>query len=79
MQEETKLTVYNLEPDKVATIINVTADAIIRQRLFDMGILPNNQIVKMRTALGGDPVWVNVQGIEIALRKNETEAIEVKI
>lgn len=58
-------------------IKSVTADKVIRQRLLDMGLLPNCEVIKERDALGGDPIWVKVGDIQLALRRNEAEAITV--
>lgn len=69
--------VYALESGCKAVVTAVLAHSCIRQRLFDMGIVPNCEFVKQRTALGGDPVWVCLDGIQIALRKKEAQAILV--
>ena len=73
-----KQTVYMLEQGKSAIIREVNATGAIRQRLLDMGMIPDMEVVKERTALGGDPVWVKVGSVQIALRKNEAESIIVE-
>ncbi len=80
MSENTQqLDLYSMETGKTALVRSVNADEIIRQRLFDMGVLPNCEIVKERCALGGDPVWVRLGSVQIALRKNEAQAVVVEI
>jgi Fe2+ transport system protein FeoA len=73
-----KQTVYMLEQGKSAIIREVNATGAIRQRLLDMGMIPDMEVIKERTALGGDPVWVKVGSVQIALRKNEAESIVVE-
>ena len=74
-----QLDLYSMEIGQKALVLSVNANEIIRQRLFDMGVLPNCEIVKERSALGGDPVWVRLGSVQIALRKNEAQAVVVKI
>ena len=72
-------TIYSLETGHHAIVRSVRADEVIRQRLFDMGIVPNIEVMKERTALGGDPVWIRVGTVQIALRRNEAEAVDVEV
>lgn len=71
-------TICNLESGRRGVVRSVNADEIIRQRLFDMGILPNIEITKERAALGGDPIWIRVGSVQLALRKNEAESVNVE-
>ncbi|MBO5753126.1 MAG: ferrous iron transport protein A [Proteobacteria bacterium] len=74
-----RIDVYHLETGKRAIVRSVNASDIIRQRLFDMGVLPTCEIVKERCALGGDPVWVKVGTVQLALRKAEAESVIVEL
>lgn len=71
--------VYSLPKGATGTIEQVTARGAVRQRLLDMGVLPSYDVTKIRTAPGGSPVWVEVHGVQIALRKNEAESIFVQL
>ncbi|MBQ8038034.1 MAG: ferrous iron transport protein A [Proteobacteria bacterium] len=73
-----ELNIYTLETGKTAIVKTVNADEVIRQRLLDMGLLPNIEVMKERCALGGDPVWIRLGNVQIALRKNEAEAVMVE-
>ncbi|GEM_PF-5468481 len=73
------MNIYDMKDGNVGIVQTVNADSTIRQRLFDMGILPKSRVFKARTALLGDPVWIKVDNIEIALRRNEAEAITVDL
>ena len=70
--------VYTLEIGQTAVIREVNATGAVRQRLLDMGMIPTIPITKERTALGGDPVWVKVGNVQLALRKDEAQAVVVE-
>ncbi len=70
--------VYLLENGSKAMIREINATGAVRQRLLDMGMIPQCEIIKERTAMGGDPVWVKIGSVQLALRKNEAEAILVE-
>ena len=72
-------TLYSLGTGNKGIVRSVHADDVIRQRLFDMGIIPNIEVVKERTAALGDPVWVRVGTVQLALRKAEAEAVDVEV
>ena len=72
-------TIYSIGVGNRAVVRSVHADDVIRQRLFDMGIIPNAEVVKERTAALGDPVWIRVGTIQLALRRNEAEAVDVEL
>ena len=71
-------TIYNLITGQRAVVKSVHANSAIRQRLFDMGVIPSVEVMKERSALGGDPVWISVGSVQLALRKNEAEAVFVE-
>ena len=71
-------TILNIASGSQAVVREVNADPTIRQRLFDMGIIPNATVTKIRSVIGGDPVWIKVGTVEIALRKNEAAAVVVE-
>ena len=72
-------TIYSLQVGNRGVVRSVHADTVIRQRLFDMGIIPNIEVVKERTAALGDPVWIRVGTVQLALRKAEAEAVDVEV
>ncbi len=72
------MTINDLKAGELAVIKRVEASGAVQQRLLDMGILPNVEVVKMRAALGANPAWVSVGGIQIALRRAEAGAIWVE-
>lgn len=71
-------TVADLAPGQRAVVAQITAGGALRQRLLDMGILPDTPIELERTGPGGGPLWIRCQGARLALRKSEASAIRVR-
>lgn len=57
---------------------DLRATGTVRQRLMDMGFLPDAEIFVERVAPTGAPVWVRVCGSQIALRNGEADTIDVE-
>ncbi|MFP4316981.1 MAG: ferrous iron transport protein A [Desulfovibrionales bacterium] len=53
------------------------AGGAVRQRLLDMGFVPNAEIEVVRVATLGDPMEIRVGDSFVTLRKREAEQIEV--
>jgi DtxR family Mn-dependent transcriptional regulator len=66
-----------LTPGKEGRIRQVQAEGPVRQRLLDMGLLPEVMVQLERTAPSGDPVWISLQGSQLALRKKEADSVLV--
>ncbi|KJG40420.1 iron transporter FeoA [Photobacterium angustum] len=61
------------------TVINMSAlPSATRKKLMVMGLLPRTEITVVRLAPLGDPLQVRVRGVDIALRKQIAENIEVE-
>jgi len=69
------MSVYDLKPGQQGRVSQVTAQGAIRQRLLDMGILPEVVVRMERVAPAGDPVWINLEGSQLALRRKEAESV----
>ncbi len=67
----------SLSPGDCRRIGKVTGDGSIRQRLLDMGLLPKQNVRLERVALGGAPIWVELNGSHLALRREEAAMILV--
>ena len=57
---------------------DLRATGTVRQRLMDMGFMPDTEIMVERVAPTGAPVWVRVCGSQVALRNGEADTIEVE-
>lgn len=51
----------------------------VRQRLLDLGFLPNAEVEVIRVATLGDPIEVRVGSYFVALRKEEADRIDVEV
>lgn len=76
--EENMSTLFEMEPGQHARVARVDATGAIRQRLLDMGIIPDAKVEFERSAPVGDPVWIKLQGYQLSLRRTEAEAILVR-
>jgi DtxR family Mn-dependent transcriptional regulator len=67
-----------VSPGLSAKVVHVNAAGPVRQRLLDMGLLPGVEVRVQRTALGGDPIWIEAQGAQMALREAEAAVVVVE-
>ncbi len=72
-----RATVADLRPGQRGRVVAVDGRGAIRQRLLDMGILPGALIVVARVAPAGDPIWIEIEGNHISLRRSEAAAVAV--
>ena len=54
------------------------ATGAVRQRLLDLGFVPQTEIEVLRRAPLGDPIECRVANYKVALRESEAELIEVE-
>ena len=73
------VSVADLTPGQKGRVTQVHATGAIRQRLLDLGILPQVIVEVQRLAPVGDPIWIKVLGSQIALRRAEAEAVLVDV
>ena len=69
------MSVSDLRPGQQGKVSHVNARGAVRQRLLDMGLLPDVVIRVERLAPTGDPVWISLKGFQIALRRKEAKAV----
>ncbi len=67
----------DLQPGEWAEILQVEARGAIRQRLIDMGMLPDTLVEVERKAPGGNPIWIRMKGFQLSLRLEEAEGVAV--
>ncbi|MEG0295223.1 MAG: FeoA family protein [Clostridium sp.] len=72
------MTLRELVPGEVGTIISVGQKGPVRRRLMDMGVTPGVDVKIIKVAPLGDPIEINIRGYELSLRKDEAEQIEVE-
>ncbi|MBF0492575.1 MAG: metal-dependent transcriptional regulator [Deltaproteobacteria bacterium] len=76
-REKMKMTIAGLKQGEQAKVVEIRGEGAIRQRLLDMGIMPDTLIGVERRAPVGDPIWIKLQGGQLSLRRKEAEAVVV--
>lgn len=69
--------ILDLSTGECGRIGKVEGTGSVRQRLLDMGLLPQVVIRLERFALGGAPVWIELHGTHLALRREEAAMVLV--
>jgi DtxR family transcriptional regulator, Mn-dependent transcriptional regulator len=77
-RETNPLCLADLKPGQRGVVTHIASAGALRQRLLDMGILPETPIDLERSGLGGDPLWIRCQGARLALRKSEARTIRIR-
>lgn len=72
---EATVSLFDLSPGQKGTVLQVDAAGAVRQRLLDMGILPQVTLSVQRVAPAGDPIWIAIDGTQLALRRQEAQAV----
>jgi DtxR family Mn-dependent transcriptional regulator len=72
------MSIAELAPGQSGRIRHIGGGGIVRQRLLDMGLLPNAVVEMARRAPTGDPLWIRMQGFELALRASEAAVVQVE-
>lgn len=63
--------IATLKPGQSGVVTRITATGALRQRLLDMGILPETRVDVERSGPGRQPIWIRCQGARLALRRAE--------
>ncbi|CAH2214730.1 FeoA family protein [Tepidibacter aestuarii] len=72
-------TLKDLDIDKKCIVLELLNQGISRRRMLDLGIVPGASIEVIRKSPLGEPKLYKIKGALIALRKEETVNILVKI
>ncbi|HYF01371.1 MAG TPA: ferrous iron transport protein A [Planctomycetota bacterium] len=71
------MTLDGLEPQRDASIVAVSGDGALAQRLLAMGFLPGAAVRVVQVAPLGDPLTVDLEGWRVSLRRSEARRLEV--
>ncbi|MFC1612022.1 DtxR family transcriptional regulator [Myxococcota bacterium] len=71
--------ILELDIGVLARVTRVVAPDTIRQRLLDLGVLPNAAIVLERMDVDAGSVWVRLDGNSVRLRTGEAKAVQVAV
>lgn len=72
------MTLDKLEIGKKTKIIAVNGNGTLRDRLLDMGLTPNTQVMIRKFAPMGDPIELTLRGYELTLRIDDAKNIVVE-
>ena len=72
------ITVANLRRGQKGIIKEFTSD-LVPLKLLEMGCLPGNEVELLQTAPFKDPMYLNVNGSHLAIRKETALLIEIEL
>ncbi|MDT0555475.1 FeoA family protein [Patiriisocius hiemis] len=72
------LTIAHLKKGQRAIIKEFSAE-IVPLKLLEMGCLPGNEVALVQTAPFQDPLYLNINGSHLAIRKETASHIEIEI
>lgn len=73
-----KTTIAHLKRGQRALIKEITSE-VIPLKLLEMGCLPGNEVELLQTAPFECPIYLNINGSHLAIRKEIAKQIEVQI
>jgi len=76
---EDALKLNELKVGQKGIVLKISANAPIKRKLLEMGIVPKVEIKVEKVAPLGDPVDIIVKGYHLSLRKDEAAAIIVRV
>ena len=71
-------TIADLKRGERGIIKDFSAE-IIPLKLLEMGCLPGNEVEMVQTAPFRDPMYLNINGSHLAIRKETAASIEIEI
>ncbi len=71
-------TIASLEPGQKG-IIQTFKEEVLPVKLMELGCLPGNSVTLLQIAPLGDPLYINVNGSHIAIRKAMADCIPLEI
>ena len=72
------MTLYELSLNTVGIINDLNCNGNIRRRLLDLGLVKGTKITPVFKSPSGDPTAYEIRKTLIALRKEDTELINLK-
>lgn len=75
----TEFELTRLPVGKKAEVVSVAATGLTRNRLLDLGLVPETIVEAIRESPLGDPVAYRIRGAVIALRAEESCQIKVRL
>jgi len=73
----THRTLNDIHPGETVRIRRHHANGAVRQRLMDLGLMPNVDVLVIRSAPLNDPIELKIGISNVTLRRQEAATIEV--
>lgn len=71
------LTIADLHKGEIAIIVDVSSKEI-PLKLLEMGCLPGNEVQLLQVAPYSDPMYLNINGSHVAIRKETAALITIE-
>jgi ferrous iron transport protein A len=71
-------TIADLEKGQNAVILSFPLESV-PLKLLEMGCLPGNEVELVQQAPFNDPLYLNINGSHLAIRKETAEKIEIQL
>lgn len=81
-QNTTAIAQISLDKLKVGqrgTVVKVSGQGPVKQRLMDMGLVPGSEVEVVRVAPLGDPIELRLKGYNLSVRRNEAKSILLEL
>lgn len=72
------ITIADLKKGERAIIKEFSVD-LVPLKLLEMGCLPGNEVSLVQTAPFHDPLYLNINGSHLAIRKETASQIEIEL
>jgi ferrous iron transport protein A len=72
------LTIASLKNGQKAIIKEFSIE-VVPLKLLEMGCLPGNEVALVQTAPFQDPLYLNINGSHLAIRKETASQIEIEL
>lgn len=73
------MTLTELPIGTTAKVVSVAGESRITRRLMEMGVVPGVAVEMIKPAPFGDPLEIRLLGYNLAVRRNEADAIELRV
>ncbi len=73
------ISLYDLPMDKEGIVEDLKCKGSLKRRLLDLGIVKGTLITPILKSPSGDPTAFEIRGTLIALRKEDSAFIEIKM
>lgn len=70
-------TLNDMRPGRRARIRRHLGRGAVRQRLMDLGLMPDVEIILVRSAPLNDPIEIKLEATSLTLRRREAATIEI--